>query len=518
MTESATARIDVREYGATGDGTELDTDALQCALDDCAESGGTVHVPPGEYLTAPLRVGDQTTLHLAAGATLLFARDYNAFPTVESRWEGWNQVGFHPCLLVRDAENVAITGQGTIDGQGDYWWEFYDAPESEYPDGLRARLDEFDERNDKRDDVSSFTLRPPLFQIDSSENVSVSGVTLRNSPFWNTHLVYSENITVHDVNVENPADAPNGDGIDIDSSRYVRISDTYVNAGDDAICIKSGKDEEGRSVGEPASQITITNCTIEAGHGGIVIGSEMSGDVRDVTVSNCTFTDTDRGIRLKTQRGRGGVVEDLRFDTIIMRRVVCPFVINGYYFTDIDIDPVPVDESTPMVRNVHFHNITARDVSYAGFFAGVPEQQFEDISFSNVHIDATRPLDATDIVPAMAENYEASHTFFCKSLADISFTDVKIRTPEVPAFAFEEIDLVSMDGLDVRGERSVPAMTASDVERIQITGCTAQPSEQAFLAVRGAATRWVSLRGNHGPLTDWVAVDESATNATIDSS
>ena len=410
-----------------------------------------------------------------------FVRDYEAFPTVESRWEGWNQFGFHPCLLVRDARNVEITGRGTIDGQGDYWWSFYDTPESEYPDGLRTRLAEFDERNDKKDDVSSFTLRPPLFQVTESENVSVSGVTLRNSPFWNTHIVYSENVTVHDVNIENPADAPNGDGIDIDSSRHVRISDTYVNAGDDAICIKSGKDEEGRTVGEPASQITITNCTVKAGHGGVVIGSEMSGDVRDVTVSNCTFTGTDRGIRIKTQRGRGGVVEDLRFDTIVMRRVVCPFVINGYYFTDIDSDPIAVDESTPMVRNVHFHNVTARDVSFAGFFAGIPERPFEGISFSNVRIDATRPLDATDISPAMAENYEATHTLFCKSLADVSFSDVEIRTAGVPAMEFEETDLVSIDDLRFRGEVPSTAVAVTDVGRFGISIVPLIPREQNVL-------------------------------------
>lgn len=164
-------------------------------------------------------------------------------------------------MLVQDAENVQITGRGTIDGQGDYWWQFYEAPDDEIPDSLAERLAEFHGQNDKSDDVSSFTLRPPLCRIDSSENVSVSGVTLRNSPFWNTHVVYSDDVTLHDVNVENPADAPNGDGIDIDSSRHVRISDSYLNAGDDAVCIKSGKDEEGREVGRPAAQITVTKLT-----------------------------------------------------------------------------------------------------------------------------------------------------------------------------------------------------------------------------------------------------------------
>ncbi|RDI69863.1 glycoside hydrolase family 28 protein [Halopelagius longus] len=516
MSESDTFTFDVREYGAAGDGAELDTEAIQDALDDCAETGGTVRVPPGTYRTAPLRVGDDTTLHLDAGATLRFVRDYSAFPTVESRWEGWNQVGFHPCLFVAGAENVAVTGRGTIDGQGDYWWEFYDTPESEYPDGLTERLAEFEARNDKRDDVSSFTLRPPLFQISESENVTVSGVTLRNSPFWNTHVVYSENVTLHDVNVENPEGAPNGDGIDIDSSRFVRISDTYINAGDDAICIKSGKNEEGRTVGRPAAQITVTNCTVEAGHGGVVVGSEMSGDVRDVTVSNCTFTGTDRGVRIKTQRGRGGVVEDLRFDNIVMRRVACPFVVNGYYFTDIDSDPVPVDDGTPTVRNVHFSNVTARNVSYAGFFAGLPERSFEGISFSDVRIDATRPLDATDVSPAMAENYDASHTFFCKSLGDVSFRNVEIRTPESPAMAFEEVESVELDGLRFRGEGRGSVVTVTDVGTTRVHGCRAPDTEGAFLRAYGPETRRISLSGNDAALEGRVETDDTATDVVVE--
>ncbi|ELZ15395.1 glycoside hydrolase family 28 [Haloterrigena salina JCM 13891] len=506
--------FDIREYGATGDSDEPDTEAIQAALDECAESGGTVYVPSGTYVTGPLRVGDRTTLYLDAGATLQFVGDYEAFPTVQSRWEGWNQYGFHPCLLVDDAENVSITGRGTIDGGGEYWWQFYDAPESEIPDGLQERLAEFEEKNEKQDDVSSFTHRPPLFQIYGSENVSVSGVTLENSPFWNTHVVYSENVTITDVNIANPADAPNGDGIDIDSSRYVRISDTYINAGDDAICIKSGKNAEGREVGEPASQITVTNCTVEAGHGGVVIGSEMSGDVRDVTVTNCTFTDTDRGVRIKTARNRGGVVEDLRFDNIVMRRIACPFTINGYYFMPLDSDSEPVDEGTPMVRNVSFTNITARQVETAGFFAGLPEQYFEGISFSDVQIDATRSLDATDLDPAMAYDYEQTHALFCKSIADISFTDVRIRTPGSPAMQFEDTEDVTIDGLRVPDDQDAPVVSLTNVGRTRVRGCAPQSeSEGPFLEASGPKTREISLAGNHGSLADDVDIadDSDAT-------
>lgn len=509
MSEQDGTMVDIRSFGAERGSDAVNTEAIQRALDDQAGTGGTVSVPPGEFLTGPLEVGDRTTLRVENGATLRFVEDYDAFPTAESRWEGWDQVGFHPCLWVRNAENVEITGKGTIDGSGEYWWGFYDG---DYPEGLADRLAEFEERNEYQDDVSSFTLRPPLLQIYGSENVSVSGVTLRNSPFWNTHVVYSADVTIHDVSIANPADAPNGDGIDIDSSRFVRISDTYINAGDDAICLKSGKDEPGREVGEPARNITVTNCTVEAGHGGVVIGSEMSGDVRDVAVTNCTFTETDRGIRIKTQRGRGGVVEDLHFENIVMRTVACPFVINGYYFTPLDSDPEPVDESTPMVRNVHFSNVTARDVESVAFLAGLPEQRFEGITFSNVRIDATRALDATDLDPAMADGYEQVHGLFCKSIADVSFADVTIRTPDAPAMRFEDTDRVSAENLSIEAG-SPPPIEIKDVGATRIRGCVPPDGDGPFLRADGEGTRTISLRGNHGSL----AIDaDGAENATID--
>lgn len=515
VTESTTRELNVRAYGAVGDGESLDTDAIQEALDECAERGGTVRVPPGTYRTAPLRVSDDTSLHLDADARLQFVRDFRAFPTVRSRWEGWNQYGFHPCLFVKEAENVEITGRGTIDGRGSYWWNLVDQmknPESyksfsdEY-DAVRERIAEIHERNDKQDDVSDFTIRPPLLQISGSENVTVSGVELTNSPFWNTHVVYSEDVTITDVTVDNPTDAPNGDGIDIDSSSFVRISDTFIDAGDDAICIKSGKDEEGRTVGEPARNIAITNCTIEHGHGGVVIGSEMSGDVRDVVVSNCTFTDTDRGVRIKTTRGRGGAVEDLRFDNIVMRRVVCPFTINGYYFTDIESEPEPVTEETPMVRNVSFQHITAREAGYAGFLAGLPERAFEGISFHDVTMDVVRPLPDPDISPAMADNYDASPGLFCKSMADVSFTDVQVRTPHGPAFQFEETADVTLDGVRVSEEQETPVVTTTGVDGLRVRGCE-PPATGTFLRAR--ETSDVRLAGNYGGLEEHVDADEPA--------
>ncbi|WP_049917112.1 glycoside hydrolase family 28 protein [Halogeometricum pallidum] len=509
----------VREYGIEDDDS-LDTEAIQAALDDCAGEGGEVYLPSGTYLSAPLRVGDDTTLRVANGAELRFVGDFREFPTVESRWEGWNQDGFHPCLYVADAENVTITGEGVVDGGGSHWWDLVETPEAEFPDDLKERLAEI-RSGHRQDDVSTFTVRPPLLQIHECENVTVSGVTLRNSPFWNTHVVYSEDVTIHDVSIRNPPDAPNGDGIDIDSSRFVRVSDTHIDAGDDAICLKSGKDEEGREVGRPTENVVVTNCTVEHGHGGVVVGSETAGDVRHVTVTNCTFTDTDRGIRIKSKRGRGGTVEDLRFDTIVMRRVACPFVLNGYYQTDIDSDPKPVDEATPNVRNVNFHHITAEEVESAAFLAGLPERRFEGISFTDVDIDATRPFDATDLSPAMAAGYEQRHGIFCKSLGSVSFRDVRVTVPGGTPLTVEESSSILLEGFEATSEEeaesdAAPVVDASGVDRFRVAGCTAPSNGDPFVRLRDGDASSVLLGGNYGSMADAVVSagdsDEPAEN------
>ncbi len=463
MESSPETARSIAAYGVSGDGTTVETDKIQSALTECAESGGVLRFPPGEYLTGPLTVGSNTTIEIQSGATLRFVRDLTAFPSVESRWEGWEQTGFHPCVWIDTASNVTIRGGGVIDGQGSYWWQYTDMAPETRPTTLTDRLDEFSQANEHADDVSSFTLRPPLCQIHRSEDVSISGVTLRNSPFWNTHVVYSDDVVLTDLRIENPADAPNGDGIDIDSSTHVHVSDSFIDAGDDAICIKSGKDKAGRQIGRAAEKITVTNCTVEAGHGGVVIGSEMSGDVRDVVVSNCTFTDTDRGIRIKTQRGRGGCVEDCRFSTIVMRRVACPFVINGYYFTDIDADPQPVDGTTPIVRRIHFTDITATNVESAGFLAGLPEQPFGPITLTNVDISATRSLDASELSPAMAAGYEQQHGLFAKSLSELAVRNVRLQVADGPLLTLQATETVTIDGLDV--PEGATDIELADVER-----------------------------------------------------
>ncbi len=347
-----------------------DTRALQDAIDAKAKAGGgTVRIGAGRHVSGALVLRDDITLELEAGAVLLGSEDPTDYPLVETRWEGRQQITHAPLIGGSGLRNVAIVGRGTIDGQGAPWWKRHRERTLEHP-------------------------RPRLISIADSSNVLVEGITVVNSPAWTINPVRCENVTVDKVTIRNPADSPNTDGINPDSCRYVHIANCHIDVGDDCITLKSGIETEAPERRGPCENVTITNCTMAHGHGGVVIGSETSGDVRNVVISNCVFTETDRGIRIKTRRGRGGVVEDIRVTNVVMREVLVPFTMNLYYnfratgnATVADRRPRPVDDGTPRVRRIQFSQITAGDSHYAAaYLLGLPEMPIEDVSFRDVSI------------------------------------------------------------------------------------------------------------------------------------
>ncbi|NEE04757.1 glycoside hydrolase family 28 protein [Phytoactinopolyspora halotolerans] len=360
---------DIRAFGARAD-TES-TKAIQAAIDAAAdEGGGTVVVPAGRYLTGALRLRSHVELHLDAGAHLRFVSDPGAFPVVEARWEGAAARVHQPCLYASGETGVAITGSGTVDGQGRPWWDAVR--------GERAALAH---------------PRPTLIGLHECRQVTIRDVTLRDSPSWTVHPLLCDDVTITGIRIVNPHDSPNTDGIDPESCRNVRISDCHIDVGDDCIAIKAGSEWAPEKV--PCENIVITGCTMVHGHGGVVIGSEMSGGVRNVVVSGCVFQGTDRGIRLKSRRGRGGIVEDVRVTNVIMDGVLCPLVVNAFYFCGpggkdpvvADRSPQPVDVSTPLFRRIHLAHVTARNVhAAAGFVYGLPEQPVEDLTLDDVAI------------------------------------------------------------------------------------------------------------------------------------
>lgn len=346
------------------------------------ENGGMLYVPVGKYETCSIQLYDNINLYLEAGAELLFIQDYEKYQVVDAEFEGKCSKMYMPFIYARDAVNVCISGNGTINGQGDYWWKRIAALEC---------------------------ARPYLVYFVNCRRVKVLDVEFLNSPAWTIHPQYCEDVEIKGITIRNPADSPNTDGINPDSSRNVRVADCLIDVGDDCITLKAGTEETPCKI--PCENITITNCNMIHGHGGVVVGSEMSGMVRNVAITNCVFQDTDRGVRVKTRRGRGGIMEDIVISNLIMERVLCPFTFNMFYqcgakgvkYKEKVSHAVSVE--TPVIRNIQIQNVLVKEArAAAGFFYGLPEMPIEDIFISDCRIFMAE--DAEVGMPAMLEDIQ----------------------------------------------------------------------------------------------------------------
>lgn len=393
-------RVDMIKAGAATDGKSLNTRLINSTIDRLnANGGGTLYFPAGKYLTGSIRMKSNITLELEAGATLLFSDNFDDYlPFVEMRYEGVMMKSFQPLIYAVDAENITIKGEGTLDGQGKKWWmEFFRVMIDLRDNGVRD-INKYQPMWDKENDTKAIyadtnedyvgTLqrrffRPPFIQTVRCKGVKIEGVKIINSPFWTVNPEFCENVVVKGITIHN-VPSPNTDGINPESCRNVHISDCHISVGDDCITIKSGRDAQGRRLGVPCENITITNCIMLAGHGGVVIGSEMSGGVRKVAISNCIFDGTDRGIRLKSTRGRGGVVEDIRVSNIVMSNIKQEAVILDLKYSKMPLEPK--SERTPIFRNVHISGMTVTDVKTPIKIAGLEEAPISDIVLRDIHI------------------------------------------------------------------------------------------------------------------------------------
>ena len=473
--------FNVRDYGAVGDGRTLDTPAIQAAIDAChAQGGGTVFFPAGPYVTGSIFLRSHMTLHVGAGATLLGSEDPTDYPLTHNRWEGAAQKTHTSLIAGFDLTHIAIVGRGTIDGRGAPWWQRHQAGTLDHP-------------------------RPRLISFANCAHVLLEDITAINSPSWTIHPVRCDDVTVNNVTIVNPPDSPNTDGINPDSCRNVRIANCYVSAGDDCITIKSGIETEDSAKRAPCANITITNCTLARGHGGVVIGSEMSGGVRNVVISNCVFVGTDRGIRFKSRRGRGGVVEDVRVINIVMTDVLCPITMNLHYAvgewgnaTIADKRPQPVNDGTPRFRHIHLSHITAREVKYAAAYVhGLAEMPVEDITLSDVSISMSTDGEAG--YPDMADDVEPMQRagFFICNARGLRLHHVEATGQSGPA-------LMLIDSTDVEISASATRTPATDAPIIRMTNvdgafvhsCRANADTGVFLRLEGENTRRIVLRGN----------------------
>jgi polygalacturonase len=367
----ATGACNPREYGAKGDGVSKDTAAIQTAIDACTrQGGGTVRLLAGTYLSAPIVLKNNITLQLDKGATLLGSTDHTDYPPKTE----FREPGLQSLVSATNASNVAITGEGVIDGVGETWWEMA--------------------RTIKNAGVmGSDHPRPRLVVFDHCRHVRVEGVTIQNSPMWQLVLYYSDDVTIRNIKVLAPAHSPNTDAIDPFSSSHVVIDHVFADVGDDDIAIKSGSINS-PGPDDPSHDITITDCTFLHGHG-LSVGSEIAGGAQNIHAERIHFEGTDNGIRVKANRDRGNDVGHLSFRDIDMKDTKNALVISEYYPKILPPDsdsPQPVTRLTPHFHDITIENLTATGSTSAGAIAGLPEAPITGVVLHNVKISAQNGL------------------------------------------------------------------------------------------------------------------------------
>jgi polygalacturonase len=384
----AARRYPITDFGAVADGATLATDAFRRAIVACnAAGGGVVEVPAGTYLTGAIHLLSNVNLHLADDAIVRFSTDpAHYLPAVFTRYEGVEYFGYSPLIYAYQQQNMAITGRGILDGQAgnENWWEWARRTRSG-PAGKSSRDALFEMAQAgvpvaERQFSTGHYLRPPLFQAYACRHVLVEDVTVHRSPFWLLHPVLSEDVTVRGVHLESKG--PNSDGCDPESCRNVLIDNCWFDTGDDCIAIKSGRNNDGRRVNVPSENIVIRNCRMLAGHGGVTMGSEISGGVRNVFAENNVMSspDLERGIRIKTNAVRGGVLENIHIVNTTIGEVREAIVIDFFY------EEGDAGSFDPVVRNIEIRDLTCDHARKAFSIRGFDRDPVRDLKLVNVDI------------------------------------------------------------------------------------------------------------------------------------
>jgi polygalacturonase len=476
----------IKDFGAVSGGQVLNSEAFANAIDAVStRGGGKVIIPAGVWLTGPIILKSNIELYAEAGALIIFSADKDLYPLIETSFEGLDTWRCLSPIYGKNIENVAFTGSGIWDGSGDAWryvkkskltdsqWkklvasggvtnyknnEWY--PSEQFRDAMKntdqnVRLDM--KTKEEFETIRDF-LRPVMVSIQNSKRVMFDGPVFQNSPAWCIHPLMVEDLTVRNLTVRNPWYSQNGDGIDIESCKNVILENCNFDVGDDAICIKSGKNEDGRRRGVACENIIIRNNIVYHGHGGVTVGSEMSGGVRNMHVSNCTFMGTDVGLRFKSNRGRGGVVENIYISDIRMTDIPTHAISFDLYYGGQSVSEMlesgnqqnlaknePVTEQTPQFKNISIKNITVKGALQAVFLQGLPEMNLENIELRNLLL-------------------EADNGFSIIDANGVKIEDVKLITKNKTGFEFLNSKNVDIKGLDynfasslaitVNGERS----------------------------------------------------------------
>jgi len=421
------SELSISSFGGVGDGITLNTESFKKAIESLsAKGGGKLIIPAGVWFTGPIVLKSNINLHLNKGAVILFSTDFKMYPLVNTIFEGLETRRCQSPISGVNLINVAITGQGSINGSGQAWrplkkskvidakWKevvksggILKEPGYWFPTIGSLKGEKISDINLPRSEMTDSQwnevkdfMRPVMISLTECKNVKLQGVLFENSPGWNIHPLMCENVIIDGIFARNPAYAQNGDGLDIESCKNVLLINSTFDVGDDGICIKSGKDIEGRKRARPAENIIVDNCKVFQGHGGFVVGSEMSGGVRNISVSNCEFLGTDVGLRFKSNRGRGGVVENIYIRDIYMLDIATDsFLFDLFYggksaseALDDGIQKsnesgnIAVSEETPCFRNIYVKNLVSRNARRAMFFNGLPEMNISNINLENAVI------------------------------------------------------------------------------------------------------------------------------------
>ena len=425
-TETESFTLNVKKFGAKGDGVSNDTLALQTAIMSCPKDG-RVYIPKGKYLITSIFLKDNLTLELGEGAEILGdleRKNFGILPGLIDNdkneeylgsWEGNPLDSFTSLITGINVKNIKILGRGCLNGRAskENWW--------------------------KNPKIKNIAWRPRSIFLNNCENVVIEGIKIMNSPSWTIHPFLTNNLKFINLKIENPADSPNTDGIDPESCENVEYIGIDFSVGDDCIAIKSGKLYLGKKLNKPSKNFLIKNCSMKYGHGGVVIGSEMSGGVNNINIEKCDFYKTDKGIRIKTRRGRGenGIIDGIYVKNVNMKEVKVPFVFNCFYFCDPDgkseyvytKEKLPVDKRTPSIKNIKFENIKAEDTLIcAGYLYGLPEKPIQNVEFKNIEIDFIN-RDIVPEYPAMMSfiDKESKAGFIIENVENISFDNLIMK-------------------------------------------------------------------------------------------
>lgn len=422
----------VAEYGIIGDGLTNNTEAVRSLIAQVKEhEGGTIYFPSGQYVMGSIRLFSNMSVYLDSGAVILGSANLEDYPMISKKEvPEYTRDTYCGLITAINCENIVIEGNGKIDARGYHWW--------------------------KR--VSSDVLRPRTIQPILCKNFKVRNITIVNSPCWTIHPMCCENVLIDGVSITNPYDSPNTDGINPESCKNVRISNCFVDVGDDCITIKSGMEDDVLQKKYACENITITNCNMAHGHGGVVLGSEMSGGIKNVTISNCVMQNTDRGIRIKTRRKRGGDVRNVMANNIVMENVQAAITINEYYSCGADFSDeelftdraVPVTERTPIISGININGITGRGIIGVGIYMyGLPELPISNVTITNLDFQVEGSEDGIMAVSTINRPKSYGEGIFVENVQNVKINNVLIKCPK------EEIIHMNCRNLEINGQLSV---------------------------------------------------------------